>query len=133
MPSQFPLPSFRSGIVLLVLSCVCTVSPAANSSPWVQVETPDFIAYSDAPVRDATEFAVRYSAFQHAFHELFDSPSHNAPPSTLVLFRRESVFAAHVPPPRTAKTRLVNYSVEVDGSSLLALALSGESAPLPIW
>jgi tetratricopeptide (TPR) repeat protein len=121
-----PLPSFRFVLLLLALSCACAGSAAAKSGEWIQIETPDFVAYSDAPARDVTEFAVRYSAFQHAFRELFDSPGHNAPPSRLVLFRRESVFAAHVPPPRTAKTHLVNYSVEVDGSSLLALALSGD-------
>jgi len=113
------------GVLLLVVSSLASLS-AASSDAWLQVEAPDFVAYSDAAKGEVTEFAVRYSAFQHAFRTWFDSPGHTAPPSTLVLFRRESVFAAHVPPPRSAKTRLVNYSVEVDGSSLLALALSGD-------
>lgn len=126
MPSISPICIHRGFTLVACLFVSTIVSLRASSGAWLKVEAPDFVAYSDAPAGDVTEFAVRYSAFQHAFRSWFDSPGHRAPPSALVLFRRESVFAAHVPPPRSIKTRLVNYSVEVDGSSLLALALSGD-------
>jgi hypothetical protein len=55
------------------------------------LETQDFVIVSDANPKDIAEFAVGYSAFRHAFRQLF-VPSGRLPRAQVILFRREQPF-----------------------------------------
>ncbi len=117
--------AWKCRLVVLTSLFATTWLPLHAAAPlWRHIQTPDFVIYSDAAPSDVTEFAVKFSAYHYAFRTLFAAPGHALPPTTVLLFRRSKEFAAHTPKVQNRKTTLVNYSVDVDGTALLALAVS---------
>src|SRR5688572_28667872 len=130
MLSTPPHPRFVRATIcrsLVALALALVVMPAHAAKPsWVKLETNEFTIYSDAPEKQLLESALRYAAFRRAFHELFVEPGRVLPQSTLILFRTEKSFNAHVPRSDRAGMKMVNYSTEVDGTPLTAFALAGD-------
>ncbi len=115
-----------SGLLALV-SLAGIFSPLrAAPAPWLKLETAEFVVYSDAPEKQVVECALRYAAFRRAFADLFLEPGRTLPPSTFLLFRKEKSFHDLTPPATEKNTKLVNYSIEVDGTPLTAFSLAGD-------
>lgn len=124
-----PVSAWKCRLVLLTSLLALSWSGARAADPeWLRVETPDFVAYSDAAASDVVEFAVEFSAYHEAFRSLFSAPGHTLPPTTVLLFRRKQDFDAATPKVEHRKKTLMNYSVDVDGAALLALAVSENEA-----
>lgn len=101
-------------------------SLAAAKPHWLKLEAKDFVAYSDASERNLVETAVHYAAYRQAFRTLFLPPDRTMPRTTLVLFRHQGEFEDYVVIPHESHTTISHYSVEVDGTPLLALAIAGD-------
>lgn len=101
---------------LLTLSLVA--SRAFASAPdWHKIEAPDFVLYSDASERAATDCALRYAVFRSVFRQLFVPPGHAMPPSIVIAFRNAREFEHYTPPQprRNDDMRTVNWHLELDG------------------
>jgi len=112
----------RVGLLLAVL---IGVSFACAAPVWQRLETDDFTIYSDASAYDIKEFAVNYTAFRQIVGELLMPPGRRPPRSTLLLFKRGSSLKKYGPISKDDDFNLLTYTVQVDDSALLALAVSG--------
>jgi hypothetical protein len=118
------LRSCNLAVALLVLTAAAP-APAATAPVWLKVKSANFTIYTDGAQKDLLDFAVKYTAFQQAFRSLFVLPGKSLPPTVLVLFKRYSTFNEYLPSqPRSATTRILNYSIESDGMAFMALSLS---------
>lgn len=123
------LPSlFRPALRGLLLLLLCAVLTSADAAParWIKVEADSFTVLSDAPEPAVRDAAVRYAAYRRVFGEFFLEPGASLPPSVLLLFRTEKAFRANVPESKQARTKMVNYHVDVDGAPLQSFALAGD-------
>lgn len=109
---------------LLAALGLVTALPAAALDPkskWVRAKTAAVEVLSDASQKNASEFAVQYSAFRFVLAEMIGEPARALPPSTVVLFRDRRDFSRYFP--SSGDSRLVSVSTVVDGDAVLAQAL----------
>ncbi len=110
----------------LLLAVCFFASLAAAASTWQRLETDDFTIYSDASGKDIKDFAVNYAAFRQVLNDLFLPVGHKSSASTLVLFKRAGLLHRYGPISKGGDQNFLTFSTQVDGSALLALALSGD-------
>lgn len=101
---------------------------AGRAAPvWSKIESGELTVYTDVPVKEATEFAVGYSAYRAAFRQWVMPEGARLPRSTVVLFRRTKDFERYAQgKPEEDNYRLLIRSTEVDGGALSALAFDGD-------
>jgi hypothetical protein len=119
---------WRCGLLGLTVLCAALWADSAPAAQvvWLKLETVEFVAYSDAPQKELIECGLNYAAYRRAFSSLFLEPGQSLPPSTLILFRRANSFQDHVPRQTNRNSTIVNYSAEVDGTSMNTFALTGD-------
>lgn len=114
-------------LALLAVFAAATLARAADSRvTWVRAKADYVEVLSDAPQRDATEFAVRYSAYRQVLVAMFGAAAEKLPPTTVLLFRDNRLIETLSPGPKKKDFESISHRAEVDGAVLLAQSLGGE-------
>lgn len=115
-------------VVFLLLACASAATASAKPAPWLKIEAPDFVLYSNASERDAVACAVRYAAFRHTFRTLFVAPGRTLPPSVLIVFRTSREFDRYANSAADDQNRrvTVHYHAEIDGTPYSTFAVGGD-------
>jgi len=114
-----------SGVWLFL--AIGLMSSALDAAPkWQRLETDGFTIYSDASATDIKEFAVNYTAFRQVMTDFFMPAGRKLAPSIFILFRKESSLKKYGPVSEDDDFNLLTFTAQVDGSALLAVAISGD-------